>query len=185
MPPDKKILEVEKLTDKLSRMSVAVITDIRGMSVNAMTDLRQHLREQGIEYRVVKNTLAARAADASGHPEIKQALEGSVGLILGYADPIQPVKSITDYVRTNRSPATIIAAVLDGRVFRGQQLAALATTPPREILAAQLVGQLASPMVRLATVLSQPVRRMVTVIPGPLRNLTTVLQQRIGQQGGG
>ena len=184
MPSAKKVRAVEELTDKLSRSSVAIATDFRGMSVNAMTELRRHLRAQGIEYRVVKNTLTERAADAAGHPEIKEVMEGSTGLAFGYDDPVQPIKVLTEYVRTNRLPMVVRAAVLEGRVFQSAQLAMLTALPSREILAAQLVGQLSSPLVRLVIILKQPLLELANVLNGPLRGLTTVLQQRIAQQGG-
>ncbi len=183
MPPIKKVRAVEELADRLSRMSVAIATDFRSMSVNAMMQLRRHLSAQGIEYRVVKNTLAQRAADAAGRPEVKDILEGSTGLAFGYDDPLQPIKSITEYVRTNRLPMVVRAAALDGRVFRGAQLTALTTLPPRETLAAELVGRLASPLVRLVTVLNQPLLGLAIVLNGPVRGLASVLQQRIAQQG--
>ena len=154
------------------------------MSVNTMTELRRHLQGQGIEYRVVKNTLTERAAAAAGHPEFKELLEGPTGLAFGYGDAIGPVKVLTDYIRTNRLPMVVRAAALEGRVFRDAQLAALTTLPPREVLTAQLVGQLALPIVRLVTVLNQPLLGLVNVLNGPLRGLTSVLRQRVVQQGG-
>ena len=184
MPPPKKTRDVEELTDRLSRSAVAIATGISGTSVNIMTELRSHLRTQGIEYRVVKNTLTERAADAAGRPQVKEILEGPTGLAFGYGDPIEHVKTIIEYVRANRLPIVVRAAVLEGRVFRDAQLAALNTLPSRDVLAAQLVGQLASPLVRLATVLNQPIQGLANVLNGPLRGLASVLQQRIAQQGG-
>lgn len=184
MPSAKKVRAVEELSGKLSRSSVAIATDFRGMSANAMTELRRHLRAQGIEYHVVKNTLTERAAEAAGHPEVKEALEGPTGFAFGYGDPIEPVRILQDYVRANRLPMLIRAAVLDGRVFPAAQLAALTTLPPREVLAAQLVGQLALPLVRLTMALNQPLVRLVNVLNDPLRGLAAVLRQRVAQQGG-
>ena len=184
MPPVKKVRIVEQLVDKLSRCSVAVATDLRGMSVNDMTQLRHHLRAQGIEYRAIKNTLAERAAEATGHPEIKEILEGPTGLAFGYGDPVQPVKTLMEYIRTNRIPMVVRAAVLEGRVFNGAQLSVLSTLPSRKVLVAQLTGQLASPLVRLVTVLNQPMVGLMNTLSNPLRSLVTVLQQRVAQQGG-
>jgi len=184
MPSAKKVKAVEELADKLSRSSVAVATDFSSMSVNAMTELRRHLRTQDIEYRVVKNTLTERAAEAAGHPEVKEILEGTTGLAFGYGDSIEPIRVLTTYVRTNRLPMVVRAAALDGRVFRDAQLTALTTLPPREFLEAQLVGQLALPLTRLATVLNQPLAGLVNVLNGPLYGLATVLRQRLAQQGG-
>ena len=154
------------------------------MSANAMAELRRHLRAQGIEYHVVKNTLTERAAGEAGHPEVKEMLEGPTGIAFGYGDAIEPIKILMDYVRTNRLPMVIRAAALEGRVFRDAQLTALITLPPREILAAQLVGQLALPLVRLTMALNQPLVGLVNVLNGPLRGLASVLRQRMAQQEG-
>ena len=156
MPPIRKIRAVEELTAKLSRSSVAIATDFSGMSVNSMTELRQHLRSQGIEYRVVKNTLTERAADAAGHPEVKEVLEGPTGLALGYGDSIQPIKVLMEYIRTNHLPMVLRAAVLEGRVFRDAQLSALIALPSREVLAARLVGSLSAPLVGPVSCLDPP-----------------------------
>lgn len=173
MPTSKKVKEVEELQDKLSRSTIAIATGFSGTGGSTMTNLRRHLRSQGIEYRVVKNTLMERAAEAAGRPEVKQVLEGPTALAFGYADPVTHVKALLDYVRANRLPIAVRAAALGGRVYRDDQLMALTTIPPRDVLVAQLVGQLAGPLVRLATVLNQPVQR-----------LAWVLQQRVAQQEG-
>ncbi|MFH1140858.1 MAG: 50S ribosomal protein L10 [Chloroflexota bacterium] len=173
MPSSKKVQEVEELKEKLSRSTVAIATGFSGTHGSTMTELRRHLRSQGIEYRVVKNTLMERAAEAAGHPEVKEVLEGPTGLVFGYGDPIQQVKVLVDYIRSNRLPVAVRAAVLEGRVYRDQQLTALMTIPSREVLAGQLVGQLAGPLVRLVTALNAPVR-----------GLASVLQQRVAQLGG-
>ena len=183
MPPNKKINAVEALVEKLSRVTVAVSTDFSGMSVNEMTALRRHLRDQGVEYRVVKNTLTERAADAIEHPEFKELLQGPTALVFGYDDPIAPIKTLVDYVRENRLPVVLRAAAIDGRVYKDAQLTTLATLPPKEVLVAQLVGQLSSPLIRLASALNWPLQGLVTVLNGPLQGLTNVLNQRIAQQG--
>ena len=111
-------------------------------------------------------------------------MEGTTGLAFGYDDPIHPIKVISEFVRTNRSPLVVRAAAMDGRVYRQAQLAMLITLPPRDALIAQFMGQLNSPLVRLATVLNQPLQQLANVLNGPLRGLANVLQQRIAQQGG-
>lgn len=182
MPTQKKVKAVEDLVEKLSRVTVAVSTDFSGMSVNAMTALRRHLRDQGVEYRVVKNTLAERAAEATEHPEFKELLQGPTALAFGYDDPIAPIKALVDYVRANRLPVVLRAAAIDGRVYRDAQLTALATLPTKEVLVGRLVGQLSSPITRLVSALNRPLQGLVTVLNGPLQGLTNVLNQRIAQQ---
>ncbi len=173
MPQSKKIQEVEELKERLSRSTVTVATGFSGAPGNTMMELRRHLRSQDIEYRVVKNTLMERAAEAAGHPEVKDVLEGPTGLAFGYGDPIQQVKVLADYIRFNRLPIVVRAAVMEGRVYRDQELTALLTIPSREVLAGQLVGQLAGPLVRL-----------VTALTAPIQGLASVLQQRVAQQEG-
>ena len=173
MPGVKKVRAVEELADKLSKSSVAIATDFRGTPVNTMTGLRKHLRSNGMEYGVLKNTLTVLAADAAGRPEAKELLDGPTALAFGYGDPVEQIKVVTEYVRANRLSILVRAAMLDGRVFTGAEFTALAALPSRDVLRAQLVGHLASPFVRLVMVLNQP-----------LQGLASVLQQRIAQQEG-
>ncbi len=184
MPAVKKLRISEELSEKLSSVSVAIATDFSGTPSHSMMELRRHLRSHGIEYKVVKDRLAALAADSAGKPEVKEILDGPTGLALGFGDAIEPIKVLTEYVRSHRLPIVVRAAALDGRVFRGAQLTLLTQLPTRETLVAQLVGQLASPITRLATVLNQPMAGMVNVLSGPMRGLASVLQQRVAQQGG-
>ena len=79
MPTEKKIEEVQRLADKFSKATVAIAADFSSSSVQQMTDLRKHLKAGVIEFRVVKNTLAERAAEAAGRPEIKELLAGPPG----------------------------------------------------------------------------------------------------------
>ena len=171
MPQSKKVQEVEDLKERLSRSTVTIATGFSGTSGNTMTELRRHLRSQDIEYRVVKNTLMERAAEAAGRPDVKGFLEGPTGLAFGYGDPLQQVKVLADYIRSNRLSVVVRAAALEGQVYRDQELTALLTIPSREVLTGQLVGQLAGPLVRL-----------VTAFTAPIQGLASVLQQRVALQ---
>ena len=182
MPTQKKIREVEELTEKISRCTVAIATDFRGMPVKAMTELRHHLRQQGIEFRVVKNTLTQRAADAAERPGVKEVLEGPTGFAFGYDDPMKPIKVLVEYVRANRIPLEIRGVELDGTVYKGAAARALATLPSRAELGAQLVGQLSGNLFRLATVLNRPLHNLVYALNSPLTALVRVVQQRVAQQ---
>lgn len=170
MPSAKNIKAVEELTDKLSRSSVSIGTDFAGVRVNTMTALRRHLRDHDIEYKVVKNTLVERSADAVAKPELKELLSGTTGLAFGYDDPIEPIKVITEYARTNRLRLAVRAAALEGRVFHGEEVARLAELPSREALIGQVVSMFAAPLTRL-----------VNVLNNPMAGLAVVLQQRVKQ----
>ena len=98
MPSAKNVDALEELKEKLANNSVLISTVFTGLGVATMTDLRQKLREQGLEYRVVKNTIASLAADEIGSPQIKEVLVGPTGLILGNGDPIAAAKLLTEYL---------------------------------------------------------------------------------------
>ena len=170
MPTEKKVQQVEMLKEKLSQCVIAIATDYRGLSVNAMTDLRRRLREKGIEYKVVKNTLIYRAAEEADRPEIVEVVKETTGIAFGYGDPVEAAKAIDDFIRTSRLPLSIRGAVLDRQVLSGDNVSALAKLPPKEVLVAQVLGQMKAPITGLVLALS-----------GTMRGLVTVLQRHIEQ----
>ena len=183
MPTQKKIEEVEILADKFSKATVAIAADFSSTSVQNMTDLRKHLKEGEIEFRVVKNTLAERAAEAAGRPEIKELLAGPTGLALGFGDELTPIKMIAEYVRANRLLVKVRSAtMMDGRVYNESQLATLITLPPKEVLAAQLLGQMISLLTRLVRSMNRPLQGLSNVMNGQIVAFANVLQARIEQQ---
>ncbi len=170
MPSTRNVKLLDDITKKMARSKVAIATDFAGIPTATITELRRHLRANKMEYKVVKNTLLQRSADSVGKPEVKELLSGPTAIAFGYDDPIQAVKVITDYVRVNRSPINVRGAALEGRVFRGDQLIQLTLLPSKQVLVAQLLGQLAAPITRL-----------VSTLNNPLAGLAIVLQQRAKQ----
>jgi large subunit ribosomal protein L10 len=145
----RKVESVEKLTDQLSRATSAIVTDYRGLSVAQLSELRGRLRADSIEYVVVKNTLARRAAEAAGVGQFSSALVGPVGLALGYGDLATPAKVLTEYFRVNRR-LPVVAGLVEGRVIDADGVRQLSELPPRDVLLAQLAGTLQSPLTHLA-----------------------------------
>ena len=166
MPTEKKMQSVEKIKGWLQNATIVIATDPTGMGVSQMTDLRRALRDSGIEYRVIKNTLAHLAADAAGTPWIKEIVEGPTGIVLGYGDASEPAKILDDYLRANRSPMAIKKAAFEERVLSPEQVRTLATLPSKEVLIAQLMGQLNAPVQGLAGVLNGPVGGFARVLQG-------------------
>ena len=140
---------VERLTDKLSRATSAVVTDYRGLTVHQLEELRAQLRGQGVDYVVVKNTLARRAADAAGISAFSDVLVGPVGLALGYGDLSTPAKVLSEYFRVNRRLPSV-AGLVEGTVLDADGVKMLADLPSREALLSQLAGTLLSPLSQLA-----------------------------------
>ncbi|HZB97569.1 MAG TPA: 50S ribosomal protein L10, partial [Candidatus Sulfotelmatobacter sp.] len=140
---------VALLRDKLSQATSALVTDYRGLTVKQLDELRAQLRAVGVEYLIVKNTLARRAADEAGVGVLNAALTGPVGLALGYGDLATPAKLLSDYYRTNRR-LPLRGGIAERRLLDAEGARALADLPPREVLLAQLAGTLQSPLTMLA-----------------------------------
>jgi large subunit ribosomal protein L10 len=154
MPTEKKIQAVEEMTATLSRSSVVIGADYRGLSVAEATDLRRTLREAGIEIQVVKNTLFLRAANAAGIPDVGELAEGPTVIIYGFDDPIAPIKTVVEYQRQARNAFQARKAFLEGQVIPANRLSDLASLPPKEVMIAQIAGALQSPITNLVYLLT-------------------------------
>ena len=161
---EQKAEQVELLTEKLRKAKVALLTDYRGLTVTQLQDLRGKLRTGDVEYRVVKNTLARRAAEAAGVPALQAELEGPVAIAFGYDDLSLPSKLINEFVRTTRLKLDVKGGLVEGRVFSPDQVKQLADLPSREILLAQLLGTLQSPVAQLVGIMQTPVQQLLGVL---------------------
>ena len=161
---EQKAEQVEVLTEKLRKAKVALLTDYRGLTVTQLQDLRGRLRTGDVEYRVVKNTLARRAAEAAGVPGLQSELEGPVAIAFGYDDLSLPSKLINEFVRTTRLKLDVKGGLVEGRVFSPDQVKQLADLPSRETLIAQLMGTLQSPVGQLVGIMQTPVQQLIGVL---------------------
>jgi large subunit ribosomal protein L10 len=140
---------VARLTEKLRRATSAVVTDYRGLTVHQLEELRGQLRTQGVDYVVVKNTLARRAAEAAGIAEFTDVLVGPIGLALGYEDLATPARVLSEYFRINKRLPSV-AGLVEGTVLDAAGVKMLAELPSREVLLSQLAATLLSPLTQLA-----------------------------------
>jgi large subunit ribosomal protein L10 len=164
MPRADKVEQVEALTDKLKTARAAVLTDYRGLTVGQLQDLRGRLRAQDVEYRVVKNTLARRAAVESGHPEFQDLLKGPVAIAFGYEDIGAPARLLAEFVRQTRLRVDVVGGLVEGRVMSPDQVRRTADLPPREVLLAQLLGALQSPIAQLVGTIQAPLQQLVGLL---------------------
>lgn len=161
---EQKAEQVDLLTEKLKKAKVAVLTDYRGLKVSQIQELRGKLRGGDVEYRVIKNTLARRAAAAAGHPALEATLKGPVAIAFGYDDLGTPSKLINEFVRTTRLKLDIVGGLVEGRVFTPDQMRQLADLPSREALLAQLLGTLQSPVAQLVGIMQTPLQQLRGVL---------------------
>jgi large subunit ribosomal protein L10 len=161
---EQKAEQVELLAEKLKKAKVAVLTDYRGLKVSQIQELRGKLRTGNVEYRVVKNTLARRAADSAGYGALESELKGPIAIAFGYDDLSLPPRLINEFVRTTRLKVEVVGGLVEGRVFNRDQIKQLADLPSREVLLAQLLGTLQAPVGQLVGIMQTPVQQLVGVL---------------------
>ena len=171
MPTQGKIDRVNELQSKLEKCSIAVTATYSNIGVNEMTDLRRRTRDAGVEFVVIKNTLMHLAADAANKPQIKEIVNGPTAIAFGYDEPIDVAKTLSEYIRTTRSPLAFQGAVIgDGPPLPAADVERLAALPPKPELVSTLLGQLQAPLYQLLGILN-----------GPLQSFGGILQARIRQ----
>lgn len=163
MDRTKKEQVIADLNQKLQRASATILTDYKGLSVAEITDLRNALAAEQIEYQVVKNTLMLLASRDTGAAVLEPHLRGTNAVAVGYGDPAVPAKIIKKFCKTNEK-LKLKAGALGSRLLSAEEVNALADLPPREELLAKLLGTLNAVPTGLVTVLSGVARSFVGVL---------------------
>ena len=161
------------LQQKLEGASAFYLTDFTGLNVKQMTQFRARLRKQGVEYVVVKNTLAQRALQGLDVPDVAAFFTGPTGVVIGRDDAVAAAKALTDFAREFGDKPAVKVGVVERREVNADQVKKLAELPPREVLLAQLAGGLQAPMSRLAGGMSQ-------LLAGFARAVDALRQQKEG-----
>lgn len=161
---EKKTALVAELSDKLKGARAVYLTDFVGLNVKAMTQLRAKLRGEGIEYRVVKNTLAERALEGLDLPDIAEYFRGPTGLVIATDDPVAPARVLSDFAREHDRKPAVKAAVVERRAISPADVERLATLPSRDQLLAQVAGALEAPMSQLVYVLGAKLTEMAGLL---------------------
>jgi len=141
---------VSELKSKMSGAKALYYTDFTGLNVKQMTDLRRRFRKGGVEYVVIKNSLALRAVNQSGLVGTK--LKGPTGIVIS-KDPVTAAKVLTDFAKEFEKPG-VKGGLLDGKAIDKAQITKLATMPSREQLLANLGAALQSPLAGFAGALN-------------------------------
>ena len=134
---------VTELTTKIKGAKALYYTDFTGLNVKRMTDLRRRLKKAGIEYVVIKNTLALRAVNDSGL--VGTRLKGPTGLIVS-KDPISAAKLLTDFAKENEQRPSVKGGMLEGVAIDEAQVKKLASMPSREQMLADLGASMQAPL---------------------------------------
>lgn len=154
---------VQELKTKLETAKISVLADYRGLNVAQDTELRRRLREAGVEYRVVKNTLTRLAANQLGLQELDAYLEGPTAIAFSVEDPVAPAKVLAEFAKTNKA-LEIKAGILEGKIIDINGVRALAELPSREVLLSKVLGGMQAPLYGFANVLQGNLRNLVYVL---------------------
>ncbi len=153
--PSNAILEQKKqvvadLAEQIKASAAGVVVNYQGITVDNDTALRKALREAGVKYVVMKNTLTGRACDECGYGDMKQYLNGMTAIAISSPeDPIAPAKILKEYAEKIES-FKILAGYCDGQVIDAAGVNSLAEIPSKEVLLAKFLGSIKSPIYNFA-----------------------------------
>lgn len=158
-----KEARVEELRKQLEGMDVIILGDFTGMDVATATEMRRELREASVQYRVVKNRLAARAMEEVGLSALTEHLTGPNGFVMTKGDPAPAAKILVNYEKTKKTPQ-IRSGLIDAAIMTAADIRRIAELPSREVLLAQIAAGFQAPVSGLARLLHEMTRKMVATI---------------------
>lgn len=130
---------IEQLKERADKASITLVTDFKGLKVEDLNALRVKLRESGVDYQVVKNTLARIALEKTQHDVIRDSFKECCALAFGYDDPVLAAKVLADFAKQNKKFSLRFAS-LEGKFLDEQAIQDLSKLPGREELLAKLLG---------------------------------------------
>jgi len=164
MPTQTKIDEVARLKEKLESAVSLVLADYRGLTANEMVELREKFAKEGLEYRVVKDTLARIAAAEAGIEGLAGLFFGPISIAFGYEDPAAAFKLSEECRKTYAPRYDLKGGMFEGVLVREAEVLRYAKLPSREELLAKMAMLLSSPMRALAFMLQAKIRELACVI---------------------
>ncbi|HAO22041.1 MAG: 50S ribosomal protein L10 [Desulfobacteraceae bacterium IS3] len=160
---DKKKEIVNDLHERFSKSTVVILTENKGLNVAQTSDLRRKLRNMGVDYCVVKNTLLNRASEGTGVACIRDYFKGPSAVAMSYQDPVTAAKVLTDFIKDNEKLGVRVG-VLGGKVLNLDAIKALSALPSREVLLSKLLSVMNAVPTGLVRVLSGVPVKMLNVL---------------------
>jgi len=154
---------VAQYTDLLSRSQATILTDYRGLTATEISGLRNKLREVDSQYHVIKNTLFRLALQNVGHSVPEELLVGPVAVSFCLGEIPPSAKTLVDFAKDSKV-LIIKGGLLSGKAIGVEDIQALSSLPSREVLLAQVLAGMQSPISGLVTVLSGPIRGLLNVL---------------------
>jgi large subunit ribosomal protein L10 len=154
---------IGQLHAKMAKAKAAILAEPRGLDVATVTELRRKCREAQVEYRIVKNTLAVRAAKGTPVEPLSDKFVGPTALVMSYGDVVAPAKILVEFAK-DRENFAIRTAVIEGKVIDAKGIQALARMPGLNELRAKVAGLVAQPAARLARLIATPGQQLARVL---------------------
>ena len=163
---------VAELAERLRTSETLIVADYRGLTNAEIDGLRSKLLEHGARFAVVKNTLTRRAAETAGADALLALLEGpsAIAFVESGGDPVAVAKALAD-AATSTKVLAIRGGVLEGKSLTAAEVESLAKLPPADVIRAQLVGAIVSPLTTIVALLAAPLRDLVGLIDARIEQL--------------
>lgn len=156
--------DLEALTEQFQKAKAAMLVGFKGMTVPKDQELRNQLREAGVSYEVVKNTLARKAAEGTPIEQAADQFKGVTAIALSQQDPVGLSKAITKFTKANPDIFSFKVGIVEGKVVELRDVEAIASLPSKEELISKLMFLVNAPAQRLATVTSAVARNLAIVV---------------------
>lgn len=167
MANQRKIDQVKELSDKLSKGKAIILTDYRGLTHKQLEDIKKNLKKTEADFIVAKNSLLAKAFGFTHLKDfsevIKKEVTGPTAVLIAKADEITPLKELFKFIKTLSLPQIKFGYLADKQVS-GEEISRLVKLPTRNVLLAQLVGQMKSPLYGLHRSLNWNLQKFVMVL---------------------
>jgi large subunit ribosomal protein L7/L12 len=168
-PAAGKVKAAEEFEAVFARSKSVLVADFTGMPVSEFDRLRRECFNRKVVFRVTKNTIARLVLERHGFSGMDRLLIGQTGFCFGFDDPFLPIRLISDFARDNKRPA-IKGYLFEGRLYGREGVEQLRNIPSREVLLAQVIGAMTTPLSGLVFVLNEILRSFVSVVDAVAQN---------------
>ena len=170
MEKSEKEVMIKELNEKFARARTAIVAEFSKLNVETVTRLRKKLRDSGVDYKVLKNTLAKRAAKGTPVEVVSDDFTGPVAIAIGYDDVVAPAKILQEFIK-DLETIKVRSAVVEGKKVNAAGVAALAKMPGLPELRARILGMLNQPAGKLVRTLAEPGSRLARLIKARAESL--------------
>ncbi|HTO87735.1 MAG TPA: 50S ribosomal protein L10 [Thermoanaerobaculia bacterium] len=154
---------IGELHAKMAKAKAAIVAEPRGLDVATVTELRKKLRDAKVDYRIVKNTLAARAAKGTPVEPVADRFVGPTAIVMSYDDVVAPAKLLSEFMK-DRENFAIRTAIVEGKIIDAKGVQALARLPGIQELRAQILGMISAPATKLVRMIGTPGQQLARVL---------------------